>query len=171
MPLPLMLIAALLTPSPTHSRLPSPPHRLTAGQVTVTWQVDGDRLRCTLAAPTAGWVLMGVNTQAGLDGARLVFTRVRNGVVEAEVHRTDFTFPAPFHKRVTTLGGVEDIRDLKGEQRDGWTRTAFSIPRVPTGPSHVPLKAGETYHLILAWSVSDDFEHHSRERVSAKLSL
>lgn len=135
------------------------------------WQVVDDRLAVRLAAPTTGWVLVGFNDRPGLDGARLFFTRVRAGRVEAEAHRTDFRFPAPFHQRIAAHGGVEDFRDLAGEIRDGVTRTRFTVPLVPNGARHVPLSPGKRVYVILAWSVSDDFDHHSRMREAAWITL
>lgn len=130
-----------------------------------------ERLEVRLAAPTSGWVLVGFNDREGLDGARLFFARVRDGQVQAEAHRTDFRFPAPFHQRITRHGGMEDFRALRGQQEGGMTRVAFSVPLVPKGRAHIALASGASIHVILAWSVSDDFDHHSRMRTAARIVL
>lgn len=135
------------------------------------WRIVADRIEIQLSAPTTGWVLVGFNDRPGLDGARLFFTRVRAGQVEAEAHRTDFRFPAPFHQRITRHGGVEDFEDLRGETRGGVTRTAFSVPLIAKGAPHVRLSPGKSIHVIMAWSVSDDFDHHSRMRTGVDLTL
>lgn len=159
----LMLVAALLPEAL--------PNTETQNGMTIGWSVVGDRLNIAARAPTSGWLVVGFNDKPGLDGGKLVFMRVRNGRAEAEVHRTDFRWPAPFHRARTTFGGTNYVKDVQGTESAKGTVVSCAIPLVSGEPNDVKLTVGQTLHITLAYSVSDDYDHHSRMRTTVKRVL
>ena len=49
------------------------------------WTIEEGKLSFALSAPTTGWVLVGFNKERTLQGARLVFLRLRDGKAEGEI--------------------------------------------------------------------------------------
>ncbi|MEL6182617.1 MAG: DOMON domain-containing protein [Myxococcota bacterium] len=135
------------------------------------WDRQGDRLDVSLEAPTQGWVLIGFNTEQGLQGARLVFVHVRpQHHAQGEVHRTDLKrYPAPYHKPRTAIGGTNAITAVRGVEDTKGTRVSFSVPLDSGEPDDVVLRPGASMHVILAWSQSDDTNHHSAMRTAVDM--
>lgn len=141
------------------------------GGLQVGLEVRGDQLKIEAKAPTQGWMVVGFNDRKGLQGARLLFMRVRNGRAECELHRTDFAYPRPFHRPRTHIGGKNAVSEVEGQQNESETRVSCSIPMKSGEPLDIELYPGKPFHLILAWSVSDDFDHHSRFRTELEFKL
>lgn len=136
----------------------------------VAWRIEAQTLRVRVSAPTKGWVLVGFNTKPGLDGAKLIFLRVR-AQAEGEVHRTDFRYPAPYHKLRTSIGGSNYLRAIEGAQTEARTTVSAELPLDSGEALDIALKPGRKYHWILAYSTSDDFDHHSIMRTSVDTVL
>ena len=146
-------------------------HTIEKGGMWVALQTTGSRLMIESRAPTEGWLVVGFNRISGLQGARLVFMRVRAGRAECEVHRTDFSYPAPFHRPRAAIGGTNYVADIIGHQRDGVTQVGCSVPLASHERLDVALEPGAKLHVILAYSASDDFDHHSRMRTAVDITL
>ena len=146
--------------------------RIEKNGMSVSWTVEDRHLHVRLSAPTTGWVLVGFNDRPGLQGAKLLFFRVRAGVAEGEVHRTDLQrYPAPYHRSRMSIGGSNYVTAVEGTEHDGTTTVQGRIPLDSGEPLDVRLASGRKVHMILAYSVSDDFDHHSRMRTSADIVL
>jgi hypothetical protein len=124
------------------------------------WSHRGDRLFGDLSAPTKGWLAVGFNDEPALKGTRFLIGVVEGSVVRAEMHIAD----PPHHQPVEMLGGLSDIRDLKGQCGSGHSRLAFSLPHRSTDRFAIDLMPGRSIHLMLAWSHEPDFAHHSAWR-------
>lgn len=114
--------------------------------------VEGEEVTAHLAAPGTGWVAVGFNDRPGLAGARLFMARVRGGEVEVEEHMAQ----PPRHARVD---GAR-VTAIAGREIGGRTVVAFRFPL----EGRLRLQPGRSIHVILAYSESDDFNHHSRVR-------
>ena len=133
--------------------------RVRAAGMEARLRTVGDELEVELRAPTRGWVVVGFNDHDGLQGARLFFARVVGDQVHAEAHVTDLSSPPPHHRRAPG-----EIAVVHGSERDQGTTVRIRIPK----RLH---RAGPQPWLVLAYSDSDDFSHHSRRREHVRIRL
>lgn len=132
---------------------------VTQADMTFHWRVEGDHLYGEIRGPGRGWVTVGFNDVPHLAGSRLIMGAVlEDGSVRVEEHVADPPRHHMTHQLYEGCGGVQDP--------DG-TAITFALP---LASDIVALEPGATYHLILAWSHSDDFNHHSTWRTSASIS-
>jgi len=133
--------------------------KIQAGSMTFeAWLVE-DQIEIELQAPTSGWVAVGFNKSNAIVGADLLQFRVKDS---DEVYAED-QFVTSFGKHPTdeSLGGVSNIKIISGEERNGDTAIRFRIPFSSGDQYDFPHQLNHSFWLILAYSVSDDFEHHS----------
>jgi len=90
-----------------------------------------------------------------------------NGRAQAEVHIAR----VPDHAKVGSLGGVSGLADVAGGRTGDETWLTFSLPLRSGDDFEIDLSPGRSVHLMLAWSVSPDFDHHSRVRVHRDVVL
>ncbi len=134
----------------------------------VGWEIIDDQLYLEMSAPTKGWVAVGFNTTSELTGTSLLMGHVQG--VKSEV--VDFFVRAPGdYEPVTVLGGVSVVTQSEGKEEGGATHLSFRIPLLPNSEFHQQLVAGGTYHLLMAYSLEDDFKHHSVMRTSMTIKL
>ena len=134
---------------------------VTAGEMTVAWTVEADRVVFELAAPTAGWLAVGLNDRDDLAGSRLVMAAVSRDVARAEEHVPR----PPKHPKVV------DLTVLASEQVDGWTRISVALPLVSERADAPALAKGARVWLTVAWSHAPEFDHHSAERSASWQTL
>lgn len=158
--------AALAMPFAVSAVSAAPPSVSAAG-VQFSWSVQGDLLHGCMSAATLGWITVGFNTRADLQGARLVMGRVVAGRAHAEVHIAQ----PPHHVHRQTPEGRERVSDVGGQHVGGRTHVCFSMPLKPADAEDVALAKGAPVHLILAWSRHSDFDHHSAQRDSVEVML
>lgn len=145
------LILALGLPAGTASQ----------GGVTAQWWFEESALVLYLEAPTTGWVAAGFNPTPTLAGSRLAMTAVRDGTPVAEEHLAT----PPDHPLQHTLV----VR--AAEEQGGRTRVVVEVPRQPTTQGALTLNPGVACGLTLAYSTSDDFDHHSAWRGLVEVAL
>ncbi|MDX1941116.1 MAG: DOMON domain-containing protein [Saprospiraceae bacterium] len=136
--------------------------------MTVRWELVKDSLQIEAFAPTQGWVAIGFNKSDELKGTHLIMGCIQKGEVFIEEH---YIRQPGDHIPISTLGGKDALFNRTGiETKDG-THLSFQFPLKVADPYHWHLKPGKTYYLLLAYSESDDFYHHSRMRTSVKIQL
>lgn len=135
----------------------------------VQWQHQGNRLVLSISGPSRGWVLAGFNTHDGLQNARLFFATIEKGRTRVEEHRTDLNQPAPFHKLLSAQS--KKIRILSSNKRGQVQTIVMEVPLNPVYTDQAKLIRGENVNLILAYSNSHDFYHHSAQRTSTWIQL
>lgn len=136
--------------------------------MTVQWEIVADSLQVIVFAPTQGWVAIGFNERDELTGTHLIMGSVKNGEVLIE----DRYIRKPGdHVSVRALGGVDALAHRKGEETKNGTTLEFRFPLKVEDSYHCLLAPGKSYYLLLAYSESDDFDHHSRMRTSVKIQL
>ena len=103
-----------------------------------------------------------------LKGTNLIMASV-----EQDFYRVDDRYiVAPGnHQSMEALGMHDQILDRYGEEHRGKTFIHFTIPLKAKDTFHVTLTEGEQYHLLMAYSLKDDFQHHSIMRTSTKIKL
>ncbi|MEQ9301728.1 MAG: DOMON domain-containing protein [Cyclobacteriaceae bacterium] len=132
-------------------------------QLQVNWRASDGQVHFDLTAPTAGWVAIGLNSGDELTGTYLIMTRVVEGQAEVVEHKV--MSPGvyrPFHE----LGAETAVSNVHGSERKGNTTVSFSLPELNASPLAMPMQEGQSYMLLMAYSISDDFQHHSIMRTS-----
>lgn len=134
----------------------------------VKWEYKADRIHFEMQAPTEGWLAIGFNEENQLTGTNLIM-----GAVEADRIKMADDYIVSFGnpRTVESLGGRNQIEDAKGQESDGKTKIAFSLPIRAADQFHFNLDKGKTYHLLIAYSQVDDFAHHSIMRTSVEIKL
>jgi DOMON domain len=143
-------------------------NQITQNGMTITWQIEPDRLMLRMTAPTDGWVAIGFNDREGLAGTNLIMGCVKNG--KAEVSDRHILAPGD-HRSINELGGASAVELIGGTEVDGTTTLDFSLPLRSPDRWHHDLSTGKTYHLLMAFSRDDDFAHHSMMRIATEISL
>ncbi len=130
-------------------------------QMSFTYTIEQDSLHGTLKAPTKGWVGVGFNSKNDIVGSDLLLFRVVSGKVEGlDMYVKSFGNPLQDSEN----GGRNSVKLKEGSESEKSTQISFSIPLNSKDPNdfvHIP---GQKSWLILAYSVEDDFGHHSRVR-------
>lgn len=88
--------------------------------------------------------------------------------------RDDYGVGKVMHGPDTENGGTEDVTDISGNETDGVTKLAFSIPLDSGDSKDKPLSAGSTYKVIVAHGPNgkDGFgEYHTSNRGSVEITL
>ncbi len=134
---------------------------ITVEGMTVSWYFAEEFIHITATAPTRGWVAVGFNQRDDIVGANLVMGAVLSEEVKLEDH---FVVRMGEHYPVEQLGGASAITDLHGVEEGAQTHLRFRLPIHAGDPYHFDLKSGASLYLIVAYSVDDDFAHHSRMR-------
>jgi DOMON domain len=145
----------------------SPARSVEHAGVRLEWVIRDAQLHGCMQAVTRGWVTVGFNTQSGLGGARLVMGRMMDGRAQAQVHIAK----PPQHIHRLTQDGKERVSHVSGSLSLGVTRICFSMPLAASDAEDVNLIAGRDTHVIMAWSNSSDFQHHSTQRGAVQVVL
>ncbi len=132
----------------------------------VTWFYSNDRIHFDLSAPTTGWITVGFNEREELSGAYLLITRIYGShpqLVEHVVYA-----PGDYKPIEDTLPAVADVEGNESSKQS-WVH--FSLPITSTSDHAKTLQKGQHVHMILAYSNSDDFQHHSVMRTAIRVRL
>ncbi|MEM1259640.1 MAG: DOMON domain-containing protein [Bacteroidota bacterium] len=129
--------------------------------ITFTYEVVGDSLICKLDAPTNGWLGVGFNTKNSIVGSDLLLFNI----VDGKASCTDlFVKGAGNPVKDIDNGGKNTITLLSSAERSSYSTITFSIPMDSGDSNDFIHEMEKEAWLILAYSVDDDFEHHSRVR-------
>jgi hypothetical protein len=122
------------------------------------WGIEPERLFGRVRARTCGWLAVGFNDRAGLQGARLVMCRLIGDKIEIEEHEVD----PPRHRARRDSRSVVSALGARRVGADTEIEFALALER---------LRAGQRVELILAYSTSTDFDHHSAMRGHQSVEL
>ncbi|MGB3467735.1 MAG: DOMON domain-containing protein, partial [Cyclobacteriaceae bacterium] len=134
----------------------------------VSWHYEGETIAIELKAPTTGWLAIGFNEKPSLKGTYLVMTRIRNDIPLIEEH---YTFDHGDYRSFKSLNLKSNVSAVSGCEIIGKSKIRFSLPVNSDGKFTKLLKKGMKYYLILAFSRSDDFQHHSVMRTTVAVEL
>ena len=132
------------------------------------WSHEKELITFSVTAPTDGWIALGFTEGESIVGTNLIMMRVDNGLVYAE---DQFVVGFGEHPTVESIGGKSQIFNLSGIEKKNETTVTFSITKKKEDAYHFDLFEGKELNIWLAWSVSDDFDHHSRERILRRVKL
>ena len=129
-----------------------------ASGITFQYEVKGDSIHAVLSAPTEGWVGVGFNSKNSIVGSDLLlFNMMGKHVSGTYLFVIGYVNPV----KDSENGGKNTVLIHGGTQESGYTKIQFSIPLDSKDSNDFVHVLGQKYWLILAYSVSDDFDHHS----------
>lgn len=131
------------------------------------WQLRPQEILITLSAPTTGWLAVGFNNHSGLKGTNLIMACVENNDVRLE---DQYIVRSGLHQTVTSLGGQSQTESISGTETTDSTLIRFRL-HLLNDEHHFKITAGTTYYVLLAYSRSDDFNHHSIMRETIPITF
>lgn len=138
------------------------------GGMTFAYELEDDLIHIELTAPTQGWVGVGFNHENSIVGSDLLLFRVKNGKSEGLDMKVKGIGDPVEDKN---LGDQVSFLDLAGAETNSKTTVRFSRSLVTGERSDFALQEGASFWLILAYSMHDDFGHHSRMRRHVRIKL
>jgi len=142
--------------------------KVKANGMTVEWRFLGDEIIFEMRAPHTGWVAIGLNTSENLSGTNLIMAAVDKGMATL----SDRTILKPgAHVPVEEAGGTSHVRLISARESADSTEIHFAVKSTATDQRHFALKQGQKFSLLMAYSESDDFKHHSLFRTSIWIDL
>jgi hypothetical protein len=145
-----------------------PQQSIKKGGMELSYSCDTAYLHLNLSAPTRGWLAIGFNDRPGIEGTYLLMARVQDGRAEVVAH---YTIRPGNYQSLVSLGETEQCTLVSGSEVGNRSLVSFSLPLNRVGKYQKALVPGNPYHLILAYSRDDDFQHHSTMRTSLKFTL
>lgn len=120
-----------------------------------------------MKSPQNGWVAIGINTEDNLIHSNLIMGSINHGK------------PILSDRHVISLGNHKSMEELFAHSQtelifhseENGTLIQFSIPNNSIDNYHYNLIKGNTYYLVMAYSMEDDFSHHSIMRTTVKIIL
>ncbi len=156
----LFLAMILLLPVALHGQ-----KKVTIKDMQFSYELKGTTVEIELNAPTLGWVGVGFNDHNSIVNSDLYLLRVKKSKVEG---LDMFVVSAGNPKEDIELRGSNNIEVIEGSESSGSTRIKFSVPMDSKDPNDYKHKLNQDFWLILAYSQSDDFDHHSIMRKHIK---
>ncbi|MEM9361084.1 MAG: DOMON domain-containing protein [Bacteroidota bacterium] len=142
--------------------------QVTVNQMDVSWTFKDNTITFDASAPDDGWIALGFNTKDDIVGSNLIMVNVIDGTVNSE---DLFVVGVGNPKPVSQLGSQSQIIDASGGESSEKTWVSFSLPTDAVDKYHMDLKKGEKIWLICAFSMEDEFDHHSRMRKHVEIEL
>lgn len=142
--------------------------KISKNGMTVEWKYNNDRLEIMIKSPKQGWVAIGFNESSSLKGTYLIM----GNVIDENVNVVEYyTLEPGLYKPIAELGGNAEAIIVSGIESNNKTTIKFSLPIASDSKFKKHLTKGATYNLLMAYSLEDDFQHHSVMRTSVKIKL
>lgn len=127
---------------------------------------ERDYLVMKLYAPTTGWLGVGFNHHNNIVHSDLLLFNVRDG----QVNKQDMYVRGIGDPQLDShLGGSTDVEIIAFEETAEHTFICFRRPYQVDDRFDFSLVRDQEFWLILAYSIDDDFRHHSRMRQHQKV--
>lgn len=144
------------------------PKKILKDGMTVSWYFDDTNIHFKMSAPTTGWVTVGFNETTEIKNAYLLMGHVTDGKANVVEH---FTQSPGNYTPIENLGSPLQVRNVSGQENKGNTTINFTLPIDRPTAYQKELVQGKQYQMILAYSLEDDFQHHSIMRTSVDIQL
>ncbi len=141
---------------------------ITVEGMQVSWEHRDTSVEFVVKAPTKGWVAVGFNEVDSIVGAELIMAGVKGDETQSE----HFYVVGPGDPRpVSSLNRVSMVTNAKGSVDKGAIEVTLRLDSGVDLNRSLSLRPGTRLYLILAYSVSPDFDHHSRMRRHVAVEL
>ncbi len=143
-------IAQSLTPSmtrtltftPTVTPTPDGFSTASAAGITFRWKVNGANLDCVVSAPTTGWIGLGFNSAAQMNGANIIIGYVSGGTTVVSDQFGGFHVHSP--------DVIDNTSAVSGTETGGITTLRYTIPLSNDANSQdFLLIPGNSYWIIM----------------------
>lgn len=134
----------------------------------VKWHFTKTDVVIEIHSPEKGWIALGFNPKNDIVGSNLIMAAVRKGALQIE---DQYVSAFAKHEAVEKLGGKSTISSFNGFEDEKGTHVSFRIEGNRSDEQHYRLEKGKEIYLILAYSLEDDFEHHSIMRKHLRVKL
>lgn len=161
----MLLLYGQMAPMPTNFHTMQ---KVEKNGMSVEWIIQEDQINFEVFAPEHGWVAIGFNPENRLPGTHLIMGKIEGGSCTIS-DRYIVNFGN--HQAAKELGGKNHLSNIEGRECWKGTLLKFSIDKTPKDAFHYPLQQGKSYTLWIAYSESDDFQHHSSMRTSVEITL
>ena len=141
---------------------------ITTNGMTVQWRFDKNFIEFVLKSPQDGWLALGFNKEDHIVHTNLIMASRVHNKIKIEDH---FVIGFGQHKKVEDLGGRSRIIKAKSYKLKHGTKILFRLKLAKADRHHYELKKGLQLYFILAYSMEDDFEHHSIMRKHLRVTL
>lgn len=142
---------------------------ISVGDMDITWTYsNNNKVTFTATAPDDGWVALGFNDKDAIVHSNLIMVSVQDDLTYSEeFYVMGIGNPRPINK----VGSSIQHTVISGSENGGKTTISFSMPIAKTDDKHYSLQKGDTIWLICAYSMEDEFDHHSRMRKHVRITL
>ena len=140
---------------------------LADGRFILAWRIEGERIHLALSAEAPGWVMVGLDPIVLLDSADLLIGWVADGAARV-IDAWSLGPNGPVAPDVE-LGGVDNILEQAGAERDGRTTVELSRLLETGDPYDRPIPAGGGNKLVWAYGRTDDYRERAEESGTAWL--
>lgn len=134
----------------------------------VKYRFVDDAFELEMHSPRQGWVAVGFNPRPGLTDTHLVMGCVKAGQVQLSERHV--VRPGQYPD-ISSLGGAKAVELYWGSEDVKGTTIGFRLPADFSDRYRHSLSKGKSLHLTLAYSMEDDFLHHSTMRTSIQITL
>jgi hypothetical protein len=141
---------------------------ITKNNMTVKWEHKQENILFEMRAPTKGWVAIGFNNTKSLKGTYLLMGRVRKGKAEVVEHYVE---QPGVYKPISNYGVINQTSDIEGIEEKNSTIIRFSLPIHTISKYKKQLTKNSNWNLLIAYSLHDDFQHHSIMRTATNIKL
>ena len=145
-------------------------HSLTIDKMTFDWSIEGDNLIIKLAAPTTGWIGIGLHPTDMMKDANIIIGYVKDGKVEIS---DDFGNQPTQHVPDNGRGGKDNITVIGGSENGNTTTLEFSIPLRSGDANDSDIAPKADTAIILAYGPDRDsfkLKHQFAETITVNLS-
>ena len=145
-------------------------HEASAGDMTLSWKVDGDTLHAKMSGKTEGWIGVGFNPSKKMQDANFIIGYVKDGKAEIADH---FGTRATAHDADSKKGGSDDLTLVSGTEEGGVTTIEFTIPMNSGDKMDGALVADGDTILLLAYGPDRDSlkpRHKYKKTMTVNLS-
>lgn len=130
-------------------------HNLDAGDMTLSWTLEADKINFKLSAKTKGWVAIGIDPEKAMGGADIIIGAVKKGKFKIEDHFADKRLS---HSPDKKLGGVNNVMNPGASEADGVTTLTFSLALTPAEKWDKPINAQGITRIMLAYGSRDSLK-------------
>ncbi|MDX1958280.1 MAG: DOMON domain-containing protein [Leptospiraceae bacterium] len=134
----------------------------------VSWKYEDKFLIFRMRSKSKGWMAIGFNETSELKGTKLIMGAItKDSVVVSE----RYIIEPGVHKSLTELGLKEEIQIQNYKEVNGIKEIEFKLPVASKQKFSKNLTRGNKIHLLIAYSLENDFMHHSISRTSIPIEL
>ena len=142
--------------------------QVTRNEMTVKWHFDDGYIYFELVSPEKGWVAIGFNESDALKDTYLLMGSISPvGTTVKEYH----VFRPGDYQSFESIREPESVDKIHGTENENGTKIAFRLPQTSFFQYAKQLEPENELFLTMAYSLEDNFDHHSIMRTSVKIKL